>query len=846
MRRLFFGSFLLLASLVLADDDRTKYVNVFAGTQNGGNMFPGAVAGPFAMVKLGPDMAIGKAEAYVGFLPDNESVITGFSMMHESGIGGSAKYGVVSQLPVAGNVDNPLAVTFEKRAVPDQGAVGYYKSVLASGITVELAATEHVGLFQYTFPPNAKANVVVDVSHFLPSFRNAGWAQKYSGGALSISPDGHYEGSGTYSGGWNLAPDWTIYFCGRFDQSVTSARTFVGKDNVLSEIGKKPSVASKDRLGAVFSFASQKPVTSRVGISFISSAQACQNLDREIPAGTALDSVVNAAKRRWNSDVFAKISTTDTNPDAVALLYTSLYGMHLLPSNRTGENPLWQSSEPYYDDIFTFWDLFRCTTPLMHIIQPTAYSELLRSIVDVWRHEGFLPDARSSNFNGRTQGGSSADNILADAYVKGVKGGINWADAYQAMVTDAEKVPPPNFDKSAPDSSTQQGRGALPDWLQLGYITPRFTRAVTRAVEYSANDFGLYQVALGQGRDGDALRYLRRSRNWRNHWDANLTSLGTRGFLVPRMANGSLDEIDPLDCKGCYWHEAYYEGKPWEYTVNAHHDMAELVRLGGGNAAFEQRLDTLMDPSKRIFNPGNEPSFTTPYLYNYIGKQAKSVEQSRRVARGGYNAGNTGLPGASDAGAMQSWILWNMIGLYPVTGQTTFLIGSPWFRNLSIALEGGHTLTITSTAPDNSTGDPIYVQSLTLNGRPWTQNWATYTDLFTTSNTLSFVLGSNPVDWDTGPVPPSPASKGFFAKGKEVVSVGSDVEKGTRPRVATVEDADDDEEVVRVEGVEGPEGGDPEKGEIIRIEVAPVDEEKVVKGVEEGKADGAKAEPPKL
>src|SRR5699024_6522449 len=117
-------------------------------------------------------------------------------------------------------------------------------------------------------------------------------------------------------------------------------------------------------------------------------------------------------------------------------------------------------------------------------------------------------------------GGSNADNVLADAYVKGVRGAVNWEDGYKAMVKDAEVTPPNSpVDSMAPDSSTKDGRGALPDWLELGYISPRFSRAVTRAAEYACNDFGLYQVASGLGKEEDAKKYLNRSRNWRNHWN---------------------------------------------------------------------------------------------------------------------------------------------------------------------------------------------------------------------------------------------------------------------------------------------------------------------------------------
>jgi predicted alpha-1,2-mannosidase len=532
-------------------------------------------------------------------------------------------------------------------------------------------------------------------------------------------------------------------------------QTFVGSNETLSELGKNSAVTSHDRLGGVFSF-KETSVTSRVAVSWTSTQQACRYLDDEIPAGTKLSDLVSAAKTRWNNEVFAKIQTTDTDNATLAQLYTSMYGMHLLPSNRTGDNPKWKSTEPAYDDIFTFWDLFRCTTPLFHILQPTFYEELLRSIIDVWRHEGWLPDGRSSNFNGRTQGGSNADNILADAYVKGVRGAVNWDDGYQAMVTDAETTPPNNNDPSAPDSSTQQGRGALPDWLQFGWITPKFSRAVTRAVEYAGNDFALHQVATGLGKTDDGVKYLRRSRNWRNHWDPDAESFGTKGFLVPRLANGSLIRQDPMSCNGCYWRDPYYEGKPWEYTMNAHHDVDMLITMGGGPANYIDRLNTLMDPDKKIFNPGNEPSFTTPYLYNFAGRQDLSVKQSRRVAKKFYNPGPGGLPGASDAGAMQSWVLWNMIGLYPVTGQTTFLIGSPWLKDMTIQVPGGKTLHITSTGGDSDNN--FYVQSLKVNGQSWNKNWVTWDDIFADGGTLDFVLGANATRWDTGDLPPSPAS----------------------------------------------------------------------------------------
>jgi putative alpha-1,2-mannosidase len=241
----------------------------------------------------------------------------------------------------------------------------------------------------------------------------------------------------------------------------------------------------------------------------------------------------------------------------------------------------------------------------MQVLQPVSYEEQIRSLIDIWRNEGYMPDARSSNYNGRTQGGSNADIVLADAYVKGVRGKVNWTDGYAAMVKDAEVTPentvPP--DPEAPDSSTKEGRGALPDWKEYGFITPKFTRAVSRAVEYAYDDFGLYQVASGLGIPDDASKYLNRSRNWRNHWNPNATSSGFSGFVVPRNLSG-FQEIDILNAGG-YWGDPCYEASPWAYSLTDIHDAVHMIELMGGNETFEKRLNATFTDG--MFDPTNEP-----------------------------------------------------------------------------------------------------------------------------------------------------------------------------------------------------------------------------------------------
>lgn len=200
------------------------------GTQNGGNDFPG-VARPFGMVKLGPDLLVSGTDSYSGYLPNGN--FSGFSMMHEQGTGGAPKYGTVAQLPLAGNVRNPLSNITVGRSGSDQGSVGYYRAVTADNIVVELAASSRAGMYQYTFPAGSQGkNILIDVSHVLPSFRGQGLGQGYTGGDFTIMQDGHYETAGTYNNGWNRSPNWTIYSCkydfitgiagSDFTQAVTS------------------------------------------------------------------------------------------------------------------------------------------------------------------------------------------------------------------------------------------------------------------------------------------------------------------------------------------------------------------------------------------------------------------------------------------------------------------------------------------------------------------------------------------------------------------------------------------------------------------------------------------------
>ena len=232
-------------------------------------------------------------------------------------------------MPVLGTVRNPLIDLGRARRQNDTAEVGYYRSFLDGGIDVELAGSPHAGMYQYSFP-DGENSVVVDVSHVLPSFRGLGWGQGYAGGSFELTKSG-YTGHGIYNNGWNLAPNWSIYFCGHFDQSPTGQQIFTsvdagGSNTSLYTYGTLSSTNGTHRQGGVFTFDDNK-VISRVGISFISTEKACYNVQSEIPKDTTLQSLVEKAQAKWNGDIFSKVTTTEKDETVLRQLYSYLYGM---------------------------------------------------------------------------------------------------------------------------------------------------------------------------------------------------------------------------------------------------------------------------------------------------------------------------------------------------------------------------------------------------------------------------------------------------------------------------------------------------------------------------------------
>ncbi|MGH9617673.1 MAG: glycoside hydrolase family 92 protein [Acidobacteriaceae bacterium] len=468
-----------------------------------------------------------------------------------------------------------------------------------------------------------------------------------------------------------------------------------------------------------------------------------RNVVGEIP-DFSFSRVRAAAVAAWDR-ALGVVELNGATPRQQQMFYTALYHAMLMPVDRTGENPLWQSKEPYYDDFYAIWDTFRTSGPLLTLLASRRQSDIVRALVDIYRHEGWFPDARSGNFTGRTQGGSNAEMLMGDAFVKHLSG-IDWDEAYQGMLKDAE-VPPPY--------PIREGRSGLEDWKRLGYVTIEGTdRPGSKQMEYAADDFEVALVAKGLGHDAAYQKYLARSGNWKNLWDADFEAGGFKGFIRPRHRDGSWEKDFTAVKQGSWGGDSFYEGNSWTYSLYVPQDVAGLIAKCGGKRIFVHRLDAFFDVPGR-YDVGNEPGFLAPYLYIWAGRQDKTAERVRQIIARYFHTGRKGLPGNDDSGAMSSWYAFGVMGIFPNAGQDVYLIGSPAIPDVTIHLANGNTFQIEAK---NVSAANKYVVAASLDGAPFNRAWLTHEDILR-GGRLVLTMADKPGPWPTGVAPPSSSDK---------------------------------------------------------------------------------------
>ncbi|THC96205.1 hypothetical protein EYZ11_004324 [Aspergillus tanneri] len=710
-----------------------------------------------------------------GFSYDT-TMVTGFSHMHDSGTGGSPSLG---NFPIFVHPNCPQddlsnckwqqssrATVWRKDSV--KARPGYFSIQLENGVSAEMTTTNRSALYRFSFgdvsePLNPV--VLVDLMD-LPQSRSKGMA--------SVDPStGRLTGNGTFNPSFGLG-SYELHFCA--DVKGPKIRdTGSWKNNDVdpdqSFISVESSTASSASAGTFVRLhapTAHSTIMARVGVSFISVEQACENAEREQPhfdfAGT-----VSAAEKAWREKLgVIRVNADGVSTDLQKVFWSGIYRTMISPQDYTGENPLWESDEPYYDSYYCIWDSYRGVHQLLTLMDPLSQSLMMRSLVDIYRHEGYLPDCRMSLCKGYTQGGSNADVLITEAYLKKVAD-IDWDTAYEAVIKDAE-IEPPNWDV--------EGRGGLRSWKKLGYIpkddvdtdgTGLHTRSVSRTLEYAYNDFCIAELAHLLDRQDDYEKYTKRASNWKNVFkedqksyikgvDTNFT-----GFVQPRLPDGTWAYQDPIFCSplmnfdSCYLnangHETY-EGSCWLYTFYVPQDMAALITQLGGPKSFTERLSYLHESG--ILYVGDEQAFLTVFQYHYAGRPALSTKRAHYYIPSQFNTSVSGIPGNDDGGAMGSFAALSMMGLFPVHGQDVYLISPPFFKEFSIRnRDTGKVATVRNINFDPSYKS-IYIQSAKRDGKRWSKNWIGH-DFFTEGGVLELHLGSTESGWGTGKedLPPS-------------------------------------------------------------------------------------------
>jgi predicted alpha-1,2-mannosidase len=626
-----------------------------------------------------------------GFTTENGNV-TGFSTMHDSGTGGSPSLGNFAFFPYSacpGDDINRCAFPKKERKIPYvNGSVvarpGYFAITLSSGVKAEMTTTQHTSLFRFKFAPSSNGTsplLLLDLTDLADS--------RQDNASISVDADtGRMKGSARFSPSFGSGT-WTGYFCADFKGSDMRDAGIFSNSRASADV--KDLTISRSINGSPlpgggfirFNTSPSEGLLARIAVSLISSEQACRSAELETP-DFDFEKTYQTAQEAWRGKLSPiSINSTGVDPSMVTNFYSGIYRTMVNPQSYTGENPLWISTDFYFDSFYCLWDSFRSQLPFLTIIDPASLTQMVRSLIDTYEHEGWLPDCRMSLCKGYTQGGSNADVVLADAYIKGLKDGIDWAKGYEAMVKDAEVEP---YDWS------NEGRGGLDSWKAIGYIPTQdfdykgfgtMTRSVSRTLEYAYNDFCIAQVAAGLGsHQSDVERYKERSNNWQNLFykdqqslTFNGTSTGFTGFFQGRYRNGTWHNQDPLWCSAidpdqsrvCSLQntgQETFESSLWEYGFFVPGDQAHLISLYGGPENFVRRLDYLHD--QNITYIGNEPSFLTVFQYHYAGRPALSALRSHFYIPRYFSPTNAGLPGNDDSGAMGSFVAMSMyVSLFP-------------------------------------------------------------------------------------------------------------------------------------------------------------------------------------
>ena len=623
-------------------------------------------------------------------------------------------YGQFSLMPTVGKPifdEEKRASWFSHKA---EKATPYYYSVYLADydITAELCPTERAALMSFTFPKTDSANVVVDAFdkgsyiRIIPEERKiVGYSTRNSGGV----PD-----------------NFRNYFVIEFDHDFSAAQT------VLNGELKDSKQQEGNHAGAIITFKTSKrgeKVMARVASSFISEAQAVQNLNELGHA--SMEQLKQQGRNRWN-EVLGKIEVEDENIDHLRTFYSCLYRSLLFPRalyelTASGEVKHYSPYNGTVQDgyMFTdtgFWDTFRCLFPLLNMMYPSVNAKIQAGLVNTYKESGFLPEWASPGHRGCMVGNNSA-SVVADAWLSGLRG-YDAETLWQAVVHGTTAVHP---------DVNSTGRLGYEYYNKLGYVPydVKINESVARTLEYAYDDWCIYQFGKALGKSNKELKpFAQRAMNYQKVFDKE------SGLMRGRLLNGKFQSpFNPLK-----WGDAFTEGNAWHYTWSVFHDPQGLINLMGGKDRFNRMLDSVFllppvfDNSYYGFTiheiremqvmdmgnyaHGNQPIQHAIYLYGYSLQPWKTQYWVHQVMDRLYTPTPDGYCGDEDNGQTSAWYVFSAMGFYPVCpGSGQYVLGSPYFKSMKIHLENGKEVNISAE------GNGCYVDNLSVDGKPYNHNY---------------------------------------------------------------------------------------------------------------------------
>lgn len=533
----------------------------------------------------------------------------------------------------------------------------------------------------------------------------------------------------------------------------------------------------------VLYYGAEKTINLRYGISFISTEQARKNLHRDMPTYD-VKAVAAEGRKVWN-ETLGKIAIDGGTQDQKEVFYTSLYRTYERMINISEDGKYYSAFDgtvhddqgtPFYTDDW-IWDTYRATHPLRILIEPQKEMDMVKSYIRMAQQsqEGWMPTFPEVTGDSHRMNGNHAVAVIWDAYCKGLTD-FDLEAAYNACkgaITEKtllpwKKVPLTDLDRFYNENGFFPALGS--DEKETCEEVHSFEKrqAISVMLGNCYDSWCLAQIAQALNKPEEYKKFMEVSYTYRNVYNRET------GFFHPKNKEGKF--IEPFDYRysgGQGAREYYGENNGWIYRWDVQHNPADLIELMGGRESFINNLNqTFREPLGRSkfdfysqipdhtgnvgqFSMANEPCLHVPYLYNYAGQPWMTQKRIRTLLDQWFRNDLMGVPGDEDGGGMTAFVVFSMMGFYPVTpGSPTYNIGSPVFKTVKLDLGGGTYFEIIA---ENYSPDHKYIQSATLNGQALTKPWFSQADIKAGGQLILKMGDKANKNWGVSPddVPPS-------------------------------------------------------------------------------------------